>query len=149
MPAIETPTPPLSPVELAETISVLSHDEFAIFHKALLDKLICKTPGVMGGAACIRQTRISVWILVSLSQQGVDETELLEDYPSLTLLDLWAAQTYYKANRQEIDDLTTWHSNDALNLDRFARQKIYPQSVGMGNSQRSDLSEQVDDLLWQ
>ena len=53
----------------------------------------------MGGAACIRQTRISVWILVSLSQQGVDEAELMEDYPNLTLLDLWAAQTYYKANR--------------------------------------------------
>ena len=59
----------------------------------------------MGGAACIRQTRISVWILVSLSQQGVDDAELMEDYSNLTLLDLWAAQTYYKANRQEIDDL--------------------------------------------
>jgi len=109
---IETPTQPLSPIALAESISVLPHDEFAVFHNALLDNLIRKTPGVMGGAACIRQTRISVWILVSLSQQGVDEAELMEDYPNLTLLDLWAAQTYYKANRQEIDDLIIWHNSE-------------------------------------
>ncbi len=109
---MQTPTQTLSPIDLAETISVLPHDEFAKFHKALLDKLIRKTPGVMGGAACIRQTRISVWILVSLSQQGMDEAELLESYPGLTLLDLWAAQTYYKANRQEIDNLIVWHNSE-------------------------------------
>jgi uncharacterized protein (DUF433 family) len=115
---IETPIQPLSPIALAETVSVLSHDEFAVFHNALLDRLIRKTPGVMGGAACIRQTRISVWILVSLSQQGMDEIELLESYPGLTILDLWAAQTYYKANRQEIDDLIAWQNSED-ELDEF------------------------------
>lgn len=35
-----------------------------------------KTPGVMGGDACIRQTRIPVWLLVSLRQQGASDAYL-------------------------------------------------------------------------
>ena len=47
-----------------------------------------KTPGVMGGDACIRKTRIPVWLLVSLREQGATEAYLLEDYPGLTATDL-------------------------------------------------------------
>jgi len=39
------------------------------------------TPKVMGGDACIRQTRIPVWLLVSLQRQGATEAYILEDYP--------------------------------------------------------------------
>jgi uncharacterized protein (DUF433 family) len=33
-------------------------------------KLIRKTSGVCGGAACLRDTRIMVWLLVDLRRQG-------------------------------------------------------------------------------
>jgi uncharacterized protein (DUF433 family) len=62
-----------------------------------------KTPGVCGGHACIRNTRIPVWVLVSLRQQGSNDRELLENYPSLTPEDLTAAWDYYKQYRSEID----------------------------------------------
>jgi uncharacterized protein (DUF433 family) len=61
-----------------------------------------KTPGVMGGDACIRQTRIPVWLLVSLRQQGASEADLLEDYPGLTANDLAHAWLYADANAEEI-----------------------------------------------
>ncbi|MDB9504714.1 hypothetical protein PN441_16670 [Spirulina major CS-329] len=38
---------------------------------------------------------------------------------------------------------------EAVSLYIFAMQKVQPQSVGMGRSEYSDLSERVDDLLWQ
>jgi uncharacterized protein (DUF433 family) len=63
---------------------------------------IHKTPGVMGGEACIRDTRIPVWLLVSYSRLGLSEARLLENYPSLTAIDLINAWSYHSANPDEI-----------------------------------------------
>ncbi|AFY62381.1 hypothetical protein [Synechococcus sp. PCC 6312] len=38
---------------------------------------------------------------------------------------------------------------EALNLYVFALQRVQAKSVGLGESEYSDLSERVDDLLWQ
>lgn len=64
---------------------------------------IQKTPGVCGGYARVRNTRIAVWTLVSLRQQGVTEQEILNNYPALTLDDLTAVWGYYYNNKSEID----------------------------------------------
>jgi uncharacterized protein (DUF433 family) len=64
---------------------------------------IQKTPGVCGGEACIRSTRIPVWLLVGYRKDGATDTELLDMYPSLTLADLSAAWWYYAEHRDEID----------------------------------------------
>jgi uncharacterized protein (DUF433 family) len=61
-----------------------------------------KTGGVMGGDACIRQTRIPVWLLVSLRQQGATEAYILEDYPTLTAADLVNAWRYADSYADEI-----------------------------------------------
>lgn len=61
-----------------------------------------KTPGVMGGDACIRQSRIPVWLLVSLRRQGASEAYLLEDYPTLTAADLVNTWLYAEAYPEEI-----------------------------------------------
>lgn len=65
--------------------------------------LIQANPGVCGGNARIRDTRIAVWTLVSFRQQGASEAELLRNYPALTLEDLEAAWSYYEEYPQEID----------------------------------------------
>lgn len=64
--------------------------------------LIQKTPDVCGGYARIRNTRIPVWTLVSLRQQGAKQ-ELLNNYPSLILDDLSAVWGYYYHNKSEIN----------------------------------------------
>jgi len=58
---------------LAEAVSALSLEDSQAFQAALLSHIVKKTPGVAGGHACIRNTRIAVWTLVSLSQQGMGE----------------------------------------------------------------------------
>lgn len=68
-----------------------------------ITKAIQKTPGVCGGYACVRNTRIPVWTLVSLRQQGATEQELLDNYPGLTLKDLTAVWGYYYHHQSEID----------------------------------------------
>jgi len=66
-----------------------------------------KTLGVMGGDGCIRQTRIPVWLLVSLRDQGASEAYLLEDYPTLTAADLMNAWLYAEAYPEEIEAAIT------------------------------------------
>jgi uncharacterized protein (DUF433 family) len=58
---------------------------------------------VMGGDACIRQTRIPVWLLVSLQRQGATEAYILEDYPTLTAADLVNAWLYAETHADEIN----------------------------------------------
>lgn len=69
--------------------------------------LIQKTPGICGGNARIRQTRIPVWTLVSFRIQGASDEELLRNYPGLNPQDLEAAWAYYASNPSEIEQIIT------------------------------------------
>jgi uncharacterized protein (DUF433 family) len=64
---------------------------------------INKTPGVCGGSACIGDSRIPVWTLIELKQLGQTDEQLLEDFPTLSPIDLDAAWAYYRANTLEIE----------------------------------------------
>lgn len=61
------------------------------------------TPNVCGGSACILRTRIPVWVLENARRQGVNESELLQDYPTLTAQDLANAWSYVRSHRAEIE----------------------------------------------
>jgi uncharacterized protein (DUF433 family) len=76
----------------------------AVLADATGEPLVRKTAGICGGDACIRNTRIMVWLLVSFKKGGLSEQELLNNYPSLTPADLAAAWEYYRQNPEEIDD---------------------------------------------
>jgi len=65
-------------------------------------QLIEKTPGVVGGDACIRGTRIPVWELVEYRQLGASTSKILEAYPQLTELDLQTAWDYDRSFPEEI-----------------------------------------------
>ena len=97
---------------LAETISALSSEDYSLLQSILITKTIRKTTGVCGGYARVRNTRIAVWTLVSLAQQGMSEDELLKAFPGLTRFDLLAAQAYYRDNAAEIDNLISSHHGD-------------------------------------
>jgi type III restriction enzyme len=64
---------------------------------------IQKTPGVCGGNARIRNTRIPVWTIISFSKQGAPDDEILRNYPGLTPEDLKVASLYYEQHQNEID----------------------------------------------
>lgn len=62
-----------------------------------------KTENVMGGAACIRQTRIPVWMLEHARRQGVSEVDLLRNYPQLSAQDIANAWDYVNSHQAEIE----------------------------------------------
>ena len=72
------------------------------------------TPGVMGGDACVRGTRIAVWMLVETRRLGMSDQELRARYdPPLTQADLDAAWEYYKSHPQEIEQAIREHMDAA------------------------------------
>jgi uncharacterized protein (DUF433 family) len=64
---------------------------------------ISKKPDRCGGDACVRETRIPVWVLVGYRRLGMSDAKILEAYPTLTPADLHAAWDYASANAEEID----------------------------------------------
>jgi uncharacterized protein (DUF433 family) len=64
---------------------------------------IRKTPGVCGGAPCVRNTRHAVAGLVEWKKQGLTDARILEHHPDLTQADLEAAWAYYATHREEIE----------------------------------------------
>jgi uncharacterized protein (DUF433 family) len=64
---------------------------------------ITKTPGVCGGNAYVRGTRITVWGLVAYRRLGRSDTEILRAVQGLTPADLEAAWDYYTQHSEEID----------------------------------------------
>jgi uncharacterized protein (DUF433 family) len=87
----------LTPAQKAEIIQLLSQSLANTWQG------INKTPGVMGGDACIRQTRIPVWLLVSYRRLGLSEAKILDNYPTLSAADLANAWTYAEAYPNEIE----------------------------------------------
>ena len=87
----------LTPEEKAQAIQLLAQSLSNIWLG------IQKTPGVMGGEACIRQTRIPVWLLVSYRRQGASDARILEGHPDLSATDLVNAFAYAEANPDEIE----------------------------------------------
>ena len=99
---------------LVQMIEALPSEDYLLLQGQLTDRNIQKTEGVCGGYARIRNTRIPVWTIVSLHNQGADEAELLRNFPSLTLFDLAATRAYYATHRAEIDRLIASHDEEDL-----------------------------------
>lgn len=64
---------------------------------------IRKTSGVVGGDACIGNTRIPVWSLVNYRRPGASDAHILEAFPHLTAADLVNAWAYADAYPDEIE----------------------------------------------
>lgn len=74
-----------------------------------------KTPDVCGGEACIRRTRIAVWMLVMDRKLGATDADVLGQHEGLTQADLDAAWDYYRTNPVEIER-AIWFNDTAANV---------------------------------
>lgn len=99
---------------LVQVIESLSPEERGLLESRLKANAIEKTPGICGGNARIRSTRIPVWTLVSFRQQGAGDSELLRNYPSLTPQNLAAAWEYYEQNSSEVDRAIVYNNSDGV-----------------------------------
>ena len=76
------------------------------------EALIQKTPDVCGGDACIRNSRIMVWLLVAFKKGGWTDQNFFDNYESLTAEDLAAAWEYYRRYPEEIDEAMRLNHED-------------------------------------
>lgn len=70
------------------------------------------TPGVCGGVARIRNTRIPVWTLAAYRRLGTSDAEILGMFPGLSEIDLRAAWKFEAENPDEINFLIQDNEND-------------------------------------
>ncbi len=68
-----------------------------------IGSLIVSTPEVVGGRPRIAGTRVSVQRIVGWHKQGLSAEEILGRFGHLTLAQIYAALTYYHANKAEIE----------------------------------------------
>ncbi len=87
----------LNPTQKAEAIQLLTRN------LSSGSRGITKTFNVMGGDAVIANTRLPVWLFVSLRRQGANDAELLDAYPQLTAADLVNIWAYADAYPDEIE----------------------------------------------
>lgn len=65
---------------------------------------ISKKPGRCGGDACVRDTRITVWVLVNRHRLGRSDESILQGLPELSQSDLDEAWRYAQSNTDEIEE---------------------------------------------
>lgn len=95
---IQEEIPHLSTIEKAELLQFITSSITQSFPG------IEKNSGVAGGSACILRTRIAVWTLEGFRQAGLNEAQLLFDFPTLRAIDLVNAWNYVAANKEEISN---------------------------------------------
>ncbi len=65
--------------------------------------LIVETPEICGGRPRIAGTRISIAQIAVWYKEGLSVEEILDEIPYLTLAKVYAALSYYHANKAEIE----------------------------------------------
>jgi len=65
--------------------------------------LLASSPDVCGGRLRIDGTRITVNQIVVLYKQGCNAESIVDQYPHLTLAQVYTALAHYHANREEIE----------------------------------------------
>jgi uncharacterized protein (DUF433 family) len=84
---------------MAEEDIHMSQDSQTVF-----PAVIRKTPGVIGGDACIGNRRIAVWMVAQARRLGLTDDEIRNRYEQpLSEAELAAAWQYYGSHREEID----------------------------------------------
>ena len=83
--------------------------------------LIVHTAGICGGRPRIADTRVSVQRIAAWYKMGLSAEEIVERMGNLTLAQVYAALTYYHANREEIEAYLT-----AEGTEKIGRQNPCP-----------------------
>jgi uncharacterized protein (DUF433 family) len=65
--------------------------------------LLVRSPDICGGRLRIEGTRMTVNQVVVWYKQGYTPEEIADQYPHLTLAQVYTALAYYHANREEIE----------------------------------------------
>jgi len=83
-----------------------------------IDSLLTRSEDVCGGRIRIDGTRLTVHQIATCYQQGLTPEEIRDQYPNVSLAQVYAALAYYHANRDEIERDIESESADFLRLSK-------------------------------
>lgn len=86
--------------------------------------LIVKSPETLGGRPRIAGTRVSVQRITAWYKLGLNAEEIPERMGNVNLVQVYAALTYYHANREEIEAYIAAEKADYQRLAIEMRQAI-------------------------
>lgn len=97
-----------------------------------IGSLITCTPGIVGGRPRIAGTRVPVQAVAVCYKRGASAEDIAFQYGHLSAAQVYAALTYYHANREEIEAAI---AADAELYDRLAREdKLAKQAAQLASS---------------
>ena len=70
--------------------------------RSMEESLIVRTPDRCAGCARVADTHVAVWVLVEAKRQGLTDSDLLREYPSLDKTSLQAAWDYAEKHSSEV-----------------------------------------------
>jgi uncharacterized protein (DUF433 family) len=83
--------------------------------------LLISSPGVCGGRLRIEGTRITVNQIVACYKHGYSPEEIADQYPNLSLAQVYTALGYYHANKEAVEQDLDAEREEAEQLEtRFA-----------------------------
>lgn len=84
--------------------------------------LLVRSPDVCGGRLRIDGTRMTINQVVVWYKQGCTPEEITDQYPHLTLAQVYTALAYYHANREEVDADLAAEKIEADRLEQASQQ---------------------------
>lgn len=106
-----------------------------------IGSLITRTPGIVGGRPRIAGTRVPVQSVAICYKQGASPEDIAFQYGHLSAAQVYAALTYYHANREEIE---TAIAEDAELYDRLAREDRLAKQAAQSSAEAS--AERMPDV---
>jgi uncharacterized protein (DUF433 family) len=83
-----------------------------------ISTLLVSSPDVCGGRLRIDGTRITVNQIAVLYKQGYNAEDIADQYPHLTMAQVYAALSHYHANKEEIEADLTAEDQEARRLEQ-------------------------------
>jgi uncharacterized protein (DUF433 family) len=92
-----------------------------------IGSLIERSDAIRGRRPCVAGTGVTVRRIVGWYKQGLTPEEIITEIPHLSLAQVYAALTYYHANRDEIEADMAAEEAEAQHLEtRHARPRDTP-----------------------
>jgi uncharacterized protein (DUF433 family) len=76
------------------------------------------------GTIRIKGSRVSLEVIVRQFKQGATAEQLLEDFPSLTLRDIYGAVYYYLDNTEAVEDYMRQQEDSAAEMRAFLASQL-------------------------
>lgn len=93
---------------------------------AITVELLVSSPEVCDGRLRIDGTRITVNQIVTLYKQGYSAEEIADQYPHLSLAQVYTALAYYHSNRAEVEADLAAEAAEAARLEQEYAQTTMP-----------------------